>query len=136
MNRRSTVLHGIFRGTVVLNRLVLYVSDIDATAKFYAEHFAFTISTEFGDRIVELSPIGNGSAILLHPAAKGQRRGQSAVKLVFDVRDVGEFCQRSASKGLVFGPIHQADGYQFANAKDPDGNSISVSSRAFRSRDP
>ena len=28
--------------------------------------------------------------------------------------------------------IHQANGYQFANAKDPDENAISVSSRAYR----
>lgn len=28
--------------------------------------------------------------------------------------------------------IHQANGYQFANAKDPDKNSVSISSRAFR----
>ena len=114
--------------------MVLYVSDIDATAQFYTEHFAFTINTEPGDRIVELSPTDGGSAILLHPAAKGQRKGQSAVKLVFDVQHVEEFCTLSQAKGLMFGPVHQADGYQFANAKDPGGNSISVSSRAFRSR--
>ena len=33
------------------------------------------------------------------------------------------------------GAIHQANGYQFANAKDPDKNSVSISSRAFRSGD-
>ena len=114
--------------------MVLYVSDIDATAKFYAEHFAFTINTAPGDRIVELSPLEGGCAILLHAAAKGQRKGQIAVKPVFDIEDVEAFCRKSEAKGLIFGPVHQADGYQFANAKDPAGNSISVSSRAFRSR--
>ncbi|HEX8049272.1 MAG TPA: VOC family protein, partial [Rhizobium sp.] len=29
-------------------------------------------------------------------------------------------------------PLHQADGYVFANAKDPSGNPIAISSRAFR----
>jgi hypothetical protein len=35
--------------------------------------------------------------------------------------------------GLEFGSTHHdhANGYCFANAKDPDGNSISVSSRGF-----
>jgi hypothetical protein len=40
----------------------------------------------------------------------------------------------AANKGLKFGAIHQANGYQFANAKDPDHNSVSISSRAFRAR--
>ena len=39
----------------------------------------------------------------------------------------------AADKGLMFGPVHQANGYQFANAKDPDHNPVSISSRAFRS---
>jgi hypothetical protein len=70
---------------------------------------------------------------MLHPAAKGQRAGgQTAVKLVFDVEDVEAFCARCAENGLRFGVIHKADGYVFANAKDPCQNAISVSSRAFR----
>jgi hypothetical protein len=48
------------------------------------------------------------------------------------VEDVEAFCRRCAEDGLEFGAIHKADGYQFANAKDPCQNSISVSSRAFR----
>ncbi|AWI59819.1 hypothetical protein AB395_00004642 (plasmid) [Sinorhizobium fredii CCBAU 45436] len=65
---------------------------------------------------------------MLHPAAKGQRGGQSVIKLVFDVEDVEAFCPRSHENGLEFGPIHRADGFHFANAKDPCQNSISVSS--------
>jgi hypothetical protein len=34
---------------------------------------------------------------------------------------------------LKFGAIWKGDGYEFANARDPDGNSISISSRAFQS---
>lgn len=37
-------------------------------------------------------------------------------------------------EGLVFGAIHLANGYRFANAKDPAGNPISVSNCAFRNR--
>jgi hypothetical protein len=42
------------------------------------------------------------------------------------------FVARAANNGLKFGAVHEANGYQFANAKDPDGNSVSVWSRAFR----
>jgi hypothetical protein len=32
----------------------------------------------------------------------------------------------------VFGAIHRVPDYEFANGKDPSGNSVSVSSRAFK----
>ncbi|OCP17691.1 MULTISPECIES: VOC family protein [unclassified Ensifer] len=115
-----------------INRIILYAHDVEATVRFYEKHFGFRASREAGDRIIELISGEGGASLMIHPAAKGQRRGQSLVKLVFDVRDVGAFCERSAAEGLVFGAIHQADGYQFANAKDPNDNPISVSSRAFR----
>jgi hypothetical protein len=84
--------------------------------------------------IVELRPNGEGFAILLHPAGRRQKEGQALVKLVFDVEDAPKFLGLASEKGLVFGPIHEADGYVFANAKDPSGNSVSVSSRAFMYR--
>ena len=50
---------------------------------------------------------------------------------MFDVEDVERFCSDAKTRGLDFGPVHRADGYIFANARDPSGNSVSVSSRAF-----
>ncbi|MBY5590270.1 VOC family protein [Rhizobium leguminosarum] len=115
-----------------LNRLVIYAGNVEETARFYEKHFGFKATILPGDRIIELVAQDGGANIMLHQAAKGQRGGQSAVKLVFDVEDVEAFCTRCAENGLEFGAIHKADGYQFANAKDPCQNSISVSSRAFR----
>ncbi|MCA1440441.1 VOC family protein [Ensifer sp. IC4062] len=118
-----------------LNRLVIYAKNVEETAQFYEKHFGFKATQSAGDRIVELIAQGGGANIMLHPAPKGQRNGQSTVKLVFDVEDVEAFCAQRAKTGLAFGPIHRADGYLFANAKDPCLNSIQVSSRAFR-KDP
>ncbi|MBA1349308.1 MULTISPECIES: VOC family protein [Rhizobium] len=115
-----------------LNRLVIYAGNVEETARFYERHFGFKATSLPGDRIIELIAQDGGANIMLHQAAKGQRSGQSTVKLVFDVEDVEAFCSRCAENGLEFGAIHKADGYQFANAKDPCQNSISVSSRAFR----
>ncbi|MGR9344918.1 VOC family protein [Rhizobium leguminosarum] len=117
-----------------LNRLVIYAGNVEETVRFYEKHFGFKATSLPGDRIVELIAQDGGAIIMLHQAAKGQRSGQSIVKLVFDVDDVEAFCRRCAENGLEFGPIHKADGYLFANAKDPCQNSISVSSRAFRKR--
>ena len=117
----------------VLGRILLYVHDMETVAEFYARHFGFRIHRTAGDRIVELeSPGGTGANIMLHPLGRGRKGGQTVVKLVFDVPDVDAFCARAAAQGLAFGGIHKGDGYAFANAKDPAGNSVSVSSRAFR----
>ncbi len=114
-----------------LNRLLIYTRNLEATALFYEKHFGFMASRVPGDGIVELVAQNGGASIMLHPAAKRQRSGQSSVKLVFDVEDVEAFCGHCAANGLEFGAIHKADGYQFANAKDPSQNAVSVSSRAF-----
>ena len=118
-----------------LNRIVLYVKDIEAVVAFYERHFDFKAHREEGDRIVELIDPSGGTSLMLHLAAKGQKTGQSTVKLVFDVADVETFAASSAKHGLEFGALHSADGYVFANARDPSDNPISISSRAFRKSD-
>ena len=115
-----------------LGRILIYTRHLDEMTRFYCEYFGFRAIRHDGDRIVELRPEGAGATILLHPAAQGQKQGQALVKLVFDLEDVEDFCRRAALGGLTFGPIHKADGYAFANANDPSGNTGSVSSRAYR----
>lgn len=117
--------------TAQLGRVIIYTKRLEDVAAFYCTHFGFEELRLEGDRIVELVAPGGGANIMLHPMPKGRKEGQTLVKLVFDVKDVPGFCQASQERGLVFGAIHQADGYCFANAKDPAGNSVSVSSRAF-----
>jgi len=85
--------------------------------------------------MVELVAPSGGANIMVHAAGKGVRTGQVTLKLVFDVEDVSGFCEKSAQNGLVFTAEHPADGYSYANAKDPCGNNIQVSSRAFRKAD-
>ena len=114
-----------------LNRLIIYTKKMEEMIAFYTRHFGYSVHQLENDRIVELRPSDSGASILLHPAGKGQREGQALVKLVFDVENVEAFCHEAARAGLVFGSIHNADGYQFANAKDPSKNTVSVSSRAF-----
>jgi predicted enzyme related to lactoylglutathione lyase len=114
-----------------LGRLVIYTKKIEQMAQFYASHFGFSIVRLENDRILELRPKNGGTSILLHPASSKQKEGQALVKLVFDVEDVSAFCEASKAAGLEFGKVHQANGYAFANAKDPSNNSLQVSSRAF-----
>lgn len=115
----------------VLNGIMLYVRDVQVTCDFYGRHFGFVSQWQAGDRVVELRVPGGGATLMLHPAGKSVKTGQVTVKLVFDIEDVDGFKEKCLAQGLVFGSTHQADGYRFANCKDPDGNSVSISSRAF-----
>lgn len=117
--------------SLALNRIILYARDVEVTVAFYEKHFNFKVLRLPGDRIVELVAQSGGANIMVHAAAKGVKTGQVTVKLVFDVDDVSVFCEKSARDGLIFSP-HPADGYSYANAKDPCGNNIQVTSRAFR----
>jgi catechol 2,3-dioxygenase-like lactoylglutathione lyase family enzyme len=117
---------------LALNRLILCARDVERTVAFYERHFGFQVLRLPGDRIVELVALSGGANIMVHAAAKGVKTGQVTVKLVFDIEDVSPFCETSALNGLVFSVEHPADGYSYANAKDPCGNNIQVSSRAFR----
>lgn len=115
--------------TPALSSIILYTPKIDEMASFYCDFFSYKRHDIPGDRLVELRSPGPGAILLLHLAAKGMRQGQAAVKLTFTSQDVAGFCEACAQKGLKFGTLHQADGYVFANTKDPSGNSVSVSGR-------
>jgi predicted enzyme related to lactoylglutathione lyase len=115
-----------------LTRVVLSVRDIPTVAAFYQQHFGLQplhgAQPEPG--WLELAPPGGGCAVALHQAAVSQKRG-SEIKLVFGVADVPAFKAERAAAGLQFGPVLAGPGFQFANAKDPAGNAISVSSRGM-----
>lgn len=115
-----------------LGTILIYARDMKKTAAFYRDQFGFATTGEVVEGLIELRPPDGGAAILIHQAAKSSKLGQAGVKLTFHVRDVDAFVRTAAARGLEFGPIHQANGYRFANAKDPDRNSVSISSRAFR----
>ncbi|MGH9560154.1 MAG: VOC family protein [Terracidiphilus sp.] len=111
-------------------RVILYVRDIPKVAAFHQQFFGLKALPSATEGWLELTGPSGGCTIALHQAAKSQKSG-AAMKLVFAVKDVQAFVRESEGKGLRFGAIHRADGFEFANAKDPAGNSISVSSRGL-----
>jgi predicted enzyme related to lactoylglutathione lyase len=58
-------------------------------------------------------------------------RGRSPAKIVFAVKDVHGARERFAANGLKFGKVHEVNGFAFANARDPEGNPIQISSRGL-----
>lgn len=116
----------------VLGTVMVYARDMQRSAAFYRAHFGFETTGEVVEGLIELHAPGGGAGILIHQAAKSVKLGQAGVKLCFHVPDVEAFKAQALAQGLEFGPTHEAKGYAFANAKDPDGNAVSISSRAFR----
>lgn len=114
-----------------LGRLIIYTKKIDEMVAFYCDHFGYEAIHYPGDRIVELRP-ESGAALLLHPAGKAQKMGQVLVKLVFDAPDVAARREALLAAGVEVGPLLDGGGYVFANLKDPSGNSVQISGRAFR----
>ncbi len=118
--------------TTPIVRVILYVKDIAKTAEFYQRHFGLIPIPSDEKGWLELT--GEGSCNLaLHQAAKSQKTG-AAIKLVFGVSDVRKFKRDREADGLKFGVIHDTGDFEFANAKDPAGNSIQISSRGLTSR--
>jgi predicted enzyme related to lactoylglutathione lyase len=116
-----------------ISRVILYVKDIEKVALFYQTFFGMKRIESEEPGWLELKSQSGGCLVALHQASKAQRSG-SAVKLVFGVKDVQAFKEAVASRGLKFGPVHivrNGLGHEFANAKDPAGNSISISNRGM-----
>jgi predicted enzyme related to lactoylglutathione lyase len=111
-------------------RVILYVRDIPKVAVFYERFFGMKPLPGATDGWLELTCPRGGCTIALHQAAKSQKSG-AAMKLVFAVRDVQAFVRAREKEELKFGAIHSTDGFEYVNAKDPAGNSISISSRGL-----
>lgn len=117
---------------IPLNTILIYAKNMKATAEFYQKYFGFVSTGAVVEGLIELTSAHGGANILIHQAAKSIKLGQVGVKLMFDVEDIETFKKEAAAQGLKFGSTHQANGYSFANAKDPDKNPITISSRAYR----
>lgn len=115
-----------------ISRILLYVKDIPKVAKFYIRHFGFTPLPRDEADLLELTLPSGTFSLLLHQASKGNRAGQSCIKLIFDVEEVDGFKRKAARQGLKFGITYRSGGYEFANARDPAKNPVQISSRAFR----
>jgi predicted enzyme related to lactoylglutathione lyase len=112
-----------------ISRIILYVRDIAKVAAFYQKHFGLRPLPGAEHGWLEIGAPNGGCRIALHQAARSQRRG-SEIKIVFAVKDVRAFTAQRAAAGLKFGAVHNTGSHEFANARDPAGNAIQVSSRS------
>jgi predicted enzyme related to lactoylglutathione lyase len=116
---------------IPVSRLILYVKDVARIAAFYQQHFGMKPLPGSEKGWVEISSGKRGCNIALHQAASSQKSG-AAMKIVFGVSNVKKFKAEREADGLRFGPVHSPGEFEFANAKDPAGNSIQISSRGIQ----
>jgi predicted enzyme related to lactoylglutathione lyase len=116
---------------VHVTRVILYVKDIPKVAAFYERFFGLRPLPGDEKGWLELAGPAGGCTIALHQASVAQKTG-AAVKIVFGVEDVAGFKAAAERLGLKFGVVHEAGSHSFANAKDPAGNSIQISSRGMK----
>lgn len=109
---------------------MLYASDIEKTISFYEKYFNLSSIEDKDNKLVCLFDENNREVIRLHKAGKAIKKNQARIKLIFEVLDIEKFIEISRINGLKFGVIHQGKDYKFSNAKDPDGNSVQITTRA------
>ena len=114
-----------------LARLILYVKNVPKLAQFYQRFFGLQPLPGATPSWLELAGDAPGCTIALHRTSVARKSG-AATKLVFGVVDVKAFKRAREKQGLKFGVVHEVDGIEFCNAKDPSGNSISISSRGLK----
>ncbi len=115
-----------------INRVIAYVKNVPKVAAFYERHFGMRSLPGGTESWTELSSPAGGCILSLHKAAVSQK-SKASMKLVFRVADVRAFKAAKEKEGLKFGVVHHVrkEGHEFSNAKDPAGNSISISSRGI-----
>ena len=120
--------------TTPISRIILYVRDVPGVAAFYQRHFSLVPLVQSSeDGWLELS--AGGCNLALHRATRTSReRGRSPAKIVFALSDIHAAKKQFAANGLKFGKVHEVDGFAFANARDPEGNPIQISSRGCDDR--
>ncbi|MEM6309209.1 MAG: VOC family protein [Pseudomonadota bacterium] len=118
----------------MLEHVTIYTKKLPEMVAFYRDHFGFDVIEREGDRITELIHPNGGMRILLHKAANSQKMGQALVKLGMDVRDIEGLRTRFIAAGIKVGPCHDGIGYLYCNLKDPSGNTVALSSRAYMAR--
>ena len=110
-----------------INRIILYVKNVEKVAEFYRRVFELEVIGAPEKGWIELG--AGGCNLALHQAAKTVSPRRAAVKIVFGVKDVTRAKALLESRGLKLGPIHVSPNSTFCNGKDPEGNLLCIGNR-------
>ena len=114
--------------TYQISRIILFVADVPGVAAFYQRHFGLEPLGADEEGWLELRA-GGCNLALHHGKLPPGTRSRSPAKIVFAVDDVHAAVKQFGAGGLKFGKVHEWNGIRFADARDPEGNPIQISSR-------
>jgi len=117
-----------------LNRIIIFVANVEKCAKFYQDIFGFTVKPGSTPEWVELDT--GGCVLALHQARKNgaktsTRTGSAANphKIVFSTKDVAKTREDLIAKGVKMGSIMKFEKLVFCDGTDPEGHKFQVSNR-------
>jgi len=107
--------------------VTVYVSNMDAAVRFYAEVLGLKLAYRFGDHWASVA-LGKGLTIGLHPGS-GQSSGGSrkaGMQIGLELKgSIEEAVKALEAKGVRFhGIVDDGKAGKFAYFEDPDGNSL------------
>ncbi len=114
-----------------LEAVTLFVEDLDATKRFYADVFGLPIHFEdadsavfvFGNSMINLLKV-EAAVELIEPAPVGDASSESRFQFTLGVDDVDAKCDELVELGveLLNGPIDRPWGIRTASFRDPAGH--------------
>lgn len=122
---------------MLLELVLVPVSDIDRAKAFYAEKLEFTVDVDVepseGVRIVQLTPPGSYCSITLSAGLPGTRMPPGSLRgLHLVVSDIAAARAKLAERGVDIGPVEDVGGVFYAGFADPDGNTWTLQHMPWR----
>jgi predicted enzyme related to lactoylglutathione lyase len=120
-----------------LNRVIVFVADVERCAAFYRDVFGFTVrpSDEPSKEWIELE---TGGCRLAFHKARGPNgpidsptgSPTSPHKIVFFAEDVEAARGAVVARGATMGKVHKFKSLVLCDGKDPEGHAFQISNRA------
>lgn len=114
-----------------ISAITLFVDDLEASKRFYAEVFDLPVYFEdpqsavfkFGGTLVNLLDVAEAGS-LIGPATVARAEHGSRFQMTIEVGDVDSVCAELARRGveLVNGPVDRPWGVRTACFRDPSGH--------------
>lgn len=119
-----------------LNRIIIFVADVEKCARFYADVFGFTPVTS-DQPPTEWIELDTGGCRLAFHKARGTRGPVDSPtggpmnphKIVFHAEDVQATRAALIARGVAMGKVHQFGALTFCDGKDPEGHVFQISNR-------
>ena len=114
--------------TLKLSRIIVFAADLKSLAAFYRDVLGLTPKPTPDDPRTWLEFHTGASSIALHNGGSSEQSGRPS-KIVFYAADVQAARDALNARGANFGRVIKTELFEFCNGTDPEGKTLSISSR-------